>query len=286
MGWPEGRAPVAPEQGAPGPFFSDRGGVCWRHPAQVRQGKSGAGPAVPLRRTHMEFFIDTAIVDEIREINAWGVLSGVTTNPSLIVASGRDFKEVIGEIAELVPGGAISAEVTALDAEGMIKEGKDVAAWHKQVVVKLPLTPAGLQACKALTSEGIKTNVTLCFSVPQALLAARAGATYVSPFVGRVDDTGWDGSELIRQIKEAFVLGDIQTKVLAASIRHPQHVVQAALAGADVATIPYKVFTQMVKHPLTQAGLDSFMADWAKRQGASPETPPSEAGTNPVKKEG
>ncbi|ANC71511.1 MULTISPECIES: fructose-6-phosphate aldolase [Deinococcus] len=234
----------------------------------------------------MEFFIDTAIVDEIREINAWGVLSGVTTNPSLIVASGRDFKEVIGEIAELVPGGAISAEVTALDAEGMIKEGKDVAAWHKQVVVKLPLTPAGLQACKALTSEGIKTNVTLCFSVPQALLAARAGATYVSPFVGRVDDTGWDGSELIRQIKEAFVLGDIQTKVLAASIRHPQHVVQAALAGADVATIPYKVFTQMVKHPLTQAGLDSFMADWAKRQGASPETPPSEAGTNPVKKEG
>lgn len=222
----------------------------------------------------MEFFIDTAIVDEIREINAWGVLSGVTTNPSLIVASGRDFKEVIGEIAELVPGGAISAEVTALDAEGMIKEGKDVAAWHKQVVVKLPLTPAGLQACKALTSEGIKTNVTLCFSVPQALLAARAGATYVSPFVGRVDDTGWDGSELIRQIKEAFVLGDIQTKVLAASIRHPQHVVQAALAGADVATIPYKVFTQMVKHPLTQAGLDSFMADWAKRQGASPETPP------------
>ena len=139
----------------------------------------------------MEFFIDTAIVDEIREINAWGVLSGVTTNPSLIVASGRDFKEVIGEIAELVPGGAISAEVTALDAEGMIKEGREVAAWHKQVVVKLPLTPAGLQACKTLTSEGIKTNVTLCFSVPQALLAARAGATYISPFAGRVDDTGW-----------------------------------------------------------------------------------------------
>ena len=229
----------------------------------------------------MQFFIDTAIVDEIREINAWGVLSGVTTNPSLIVASGRDFREVIGEIAAMVPGGAISAEVTALDAGGMIKEGKDVAAWHKQVVVKLPLTPAGLQACKALTSEGIKTNVTLCFSVPQALLAARAGATYVSPFVGRVDDTGWDGSELIRQIKEAFVLGDIGTKVLAASIRHPQHVVQAALAGADVATIPYKVFTQMVKHPLTQAGLDGFMKDWAGRAGASPETPASEAGTNP-----
>ncbi|WP_135227649.1 fructose-6-phosphate aldolase [Deinococcus fonticola] len=228
----------------------------------------------------MEFFIDTAIVDEIREINEWGVLSGVTTNPSLIVASGRDFREVVLEIAEMV-GGAISAEVTSLDAAGMIKEGKEVAAWHKDVVVKLPLTPAGLQACKALTREGIKTNVTLCFSVPQALLAARAGATYISPFAGRVDDIGWDGIELIRQIKEAYVLGDIQTKVLAASIRHPMHVQQAALAGADVATIPYKVFTQMIKHPLTQAGLDGFMKDWAKRAGASPETPASEAGTNP-----
>ncbi|WP_291426889.1 fructose-6-phosphate aldolase [Deinococcus sp.] len=229
----------------------------------------------------MEFFIDTAIVDEIKEINAWGVLSGVTTNPSLIVASGRDFREVIGEIAELVPGGAISAEVTALDAEGMIKEGKDVAAWHKQVVVKLPLTPAGLQACKALTAEGIRTNVTLCFSVSQALLAARAGATYISPFVGRVDDLSWDGIGLIRDIKEAYVLGDVQTKVLAASIRHPMHAVHAALAGADVATIPYKVFKQMISHPLTDKGIDGFMADWAKRAGASPATPPSEAGSNP-----
>ena len=226
----------------------------------------------------MEFFIDTAVVDEIREINAWGVLAGVTTNPSLIVASGRDFKEVIGEIAELVPGGAISAEVTALDAEGMVKEGKEVAAWHQQVVVKLPLTPAGLQACKALTSEGIKTNVTLCFSVPQALLAARAGATYISPFAGRVDDIGWDGIGLIREIKEAYVLGDIETKVLAASIRHPMHVQQAALAGADVATIPYKVFTQMIKHPLTQSGLDGFMKDWAGRAGASAEAAPAEGG--------
>ncbi|MPY65733.1 fructose-6-phosphate aldolase [Deinococcus sp. SDU3-2] len=228
----------------------------------------------------MEFFIDTAVVDEVREINAWGVLSGVTTNPSLVVASGRDFKEVIQEIAGLV-GGAISAEVTALDAEGMIKEGREVAQWSEHVVVKLPLTPAGLQACKTLTGEGIKTNVTLCFSVPQALLAARAGATYISPFAGRVDDIGWDGTELIRQIKEAYVLGDIRTKVLAASIRHPQHVVQSALAGADVATIPYKVFTSMIKHPLTQAGLDAFLADWAKRAGASAETPASEAGTNP-----
>lgn len=228
----------------------------------------------------MEFFIDTAIVDEVREINAWGVLSGVTTNPSLVASSGRDFREVIQEIAGLV-GGAISAEVTSLDAEEMIGEGREVAQWSEHVVVKLPLTPAGLQACRALTNDGIKTNVTLCFSVPQALLAARAGATYISPFAGRVDDIGWDGIELIRQIKEAYVLGDISTKVLAASIRHPTHVVQAALAGADVATIPYKVFTQMVKHPLTQTGLDGFLKDWAKRAGASPETPSSEVGTNP-----
>lgn len=228
----------------------------------------------------MEFFIDTAIVDEIKEINAWGVLSGVTTNPSLIVASGRDFREVIGEIAAMV-GGAISAEVTSLEADEMIAQGKDIATWNEHIVVKLPLTPAGLQACRVLTDAGIKTNVTLCFSVPQALLAARAGATYVSPFAGRVDDIGWDGIDLIRDIKEAYIQGGISTKVLAASIRHPTHVVQAALAGADVATIPYKVFTQMVKHPLTQAGLDGFMKDWAKRAGASAETPASEAGTNP-----
>ena len=162
-------------------------------------------------------------------------------------------------------GGAISAEVTALDAEGMIKEGREVAAWNEHVVVKLPLTPAGLQACRALTADGIRTNVTLCFSVPQALLAARAGATYISPFAGRVDDIGWDGIQLIREIKEAYVLGGIETKVLAASIRHPMHVQQAALAGADVATIPYKVFKQMVSHPLTDKGLDGFMKDWAKR---------------------
>lgn len=228
----------------------------------------------------MEFFIDTAIVDEIKEINAWGVLSGVTTNPSLIVASGRDFREVVGEIAGMV-GGAISAEVTSLEADEMIAQGKDIATWNEHIVVKLPLTPAGLQACRVLTDAGIKTNVTLCFSVPQALLAARAGATYISPFAGRVDDLGWDGIDLIRQIKEAYVLGGIGTKVLAASIRHPTHVVQAALAGADVATIPYKVFTQMIKHPLTQAGLDGFMKDWAGRVGASAETPASEAGTNP-----
>lgn len=214
----------------------------------------------------MKFFIDTANVEEIREINTWGILAGVTTNPSLVASSGRDFKEVIQEIAELV-GGPISAEVTALDAEGMLKEGRELASWNEHVVVKLPLTPTGLQACRALTKEGIKTNLTLCFNVPQALLAAQAGATYISPFAGRVDDIGWDGIELIRQIKEVYVLGDISTKVLAASIRHPQHVVQSALAGADVATLPYKVFAQMVKHPLTQAGLDAFLQDWSRRVG-------------------
>ncbi|ADV67460.1 fructose-6-phosphate aldolase [Deinococcus maricopensis] len=224
----------------------------------------------------MKFFIDTAVVDEIREIHAWGVLAGVTTNPSLVVASGRDFKEVVQEIAQLVQG-PTSAEVTALDAEGMINEGREVATWSEHVIVKLPLTPAGLQACKVLTSEGIKTNVTLCFNVPQALLAARAGATYISPFAGRVDDIGWDGIELIRQIKEAYVMGDIQTQVLAASVRHPQHVVQSALAGADVATIPYKVFKQMIKHPLTDAGLEGFMKDWATRAKVAESTKGSDA---------
>lgn len=215
----------------------------------------------------MKFFIDTAIIDEIREINAWGVLSGVTTNPSLIVASGRDFHEVVREIADLV-GGDISAEVTALEAGEMITQGKELAGLSEHIVVKLPLTPAGLEACKALTAEGIRTNVTLCFSVPQALLAARAGATYISPFAGRVDDIAGDGIELVRQIREAYDFGGLETQVLAASIRHPQHVVQAALAGADVATIPYKVFQAMIKHPLTDAGLQGFMADWAKGQAA------------------
>ena len=213
----------------------------------------------------MKFFIDTAIMEEIREIHAWGVLDGVTTNPSLIVQSGRDFREVVGEIAELV-GGAISAEVTTLEADEMIRQGRDIAGWNDHIIVKLPITPAGLQACRALSEDGIKTNLTLCFSVNQALLAARAGATYVSPFAGRVDDIGWDGMELCRQIKEAYVLGDIDTQVLAASIRHPAHVTQAAMAGADVATIPYDVFIKMIKHPLTDKGLDGFMSDWASRE--------------------
>lgn len=209
----------------------------------------------------MELFIDTAVLDEIREVHAWGVLSGVTTNPSLIAASGRDFQEVVQEIAAVV-GGSISAEVTALDREGMVQQGRELAAWHEHVVIKLPLNPAGLGACQVLSNEGIRTNLTLCFSVSQALLAARAGATYVSPFVGRADDIGHDGIELIRQIKTTYEKGQISTKVLAASIRHPQHIVQAALAGADIATVPYKVFKQMIKHPLTDAGLEKFMSDW------------------------
>lgn len=215
----------------------------------------------------MKFFIDTAVVDEIKEISAWGVLAGVTTNPSLIVASGRDFREVVTEIAQIVQGD-ISAEVTALTAEGMIKEGLDIAAWHPSIVVKLPLTPEGLQACAALSAQDIRTNVTLCFSLSQALLAARAGATYISPFVGRLDDIGQDGLELVRQIKEAYVSGGIQTQVLAASIRHLGHVSGAALAGADVATIPYAVFKKMIEHPLTERGLEAFMKDWNKHSVA------------------
>lgn len=211
----------------------------------------------------MELFIDTAVLEEIREINDWGVLSGVTTNPSLIMASGRDFKEVIQEISVLV-GGSVSAEVSALDKEGMIQQGREFATWSEAVVVKLPLTSAGLGACRQLSQDNIRTNLTLCFSVPQALLAARAGATYISPFAGRADDIGQNGIELIDDIKQAYSMANIETKVLAASIRHPQHVTQAALAGADIATIPYKVFLQMIKHPLTQLGLDKFMEDWEK----------------------
>ncbi|MBB6096689.1 transaldolase [Deinobacterium chartae] len=211
----------------------------------------------------MKFFIDTAVVDEIREIHAWGVIAGVTTNPSLVVASGRDFHEVVTEIAELVQG-PVSAEVTTLEADEMIREGKQLAALSEHVVVKLPLTPAGLTACAALSGEGIKTNVTLCFSTTQALLAARAGATYISPFAGRLDDIAEDGMDLVRQIADIYHLHGIETQVLAASIRHPLHVSQAALAGADVATLPYKVFKAMVQHPLTDKGLKAFMDDWAK----------------------
>jgi transaldolase len=211
----------------------------------------------------VKLFIDTANVDEIREIHAWGVLAGVTTNPSLIAKEGRDFLETIHEICELVQG-PVSAEVVAQDAEGMIKEGRLLAQVHEHVVVKVPLLPAGLQATRVLSDEGIPVNVTLCFSPTQALLAGLAGATYVSPFVGRVDDIAWQGGDLIAQIVEIYSHNpSISTQVLAASIRHPIHMVDAALAGSHVATVPYKVLKQSVKHPLTDSGNEGFLKDWA-----------------------
>lgn len=211
----------------------------------------------------MKLFIDTANLDEIREVHSWGVLAGVTTNPSLIAKEGRDFIQVVHEICELVQG-PVSAEVTAQDTEGMVREGRLLAKVHEHVIVKVPLIPQGIAACKALADEGIKVNVTLCFQPSQALIAGLAGATYISPFVGRIDDISWDGSDLIRQIVDIYAEDpDIRTQVLAASLRHPQHLVQAALAGAHVATCPYKVLVQALKHPLTDIGNERFLADWA-----------------------
>lgn len=211
----------------------------------------------------MRFFVDTANVEDIRKANDMGVICGVTTNPSLIAKEGRDFGEVIKEIASIVDG-PISGEVKATteDAEGMIAEGREIAAIHPNMVVKIPMTVEGLKACKALTAEGIKTNVTLIFSVNQALLAARAGATYVSPFLGRLDDINVRGVDLIREISDVFHVAGIQTEIIAASIRNPIHVIDCALAGADIATIPYKVIEGMTKHPLTDAGIEKFKADY------------------------
>ena len=211
----------------------------------------------------MELFIDTANIEEIRKANDMGVISGVTTNPSLIAKEGRDFRQVIQEIASIVDG-PISGEVkaTTVDAEGMIAEGREIAAIHPNMVVKIPMTAEGLKACKALTQEGIQTNVTLVFSANQALLAARAGATYVSPFLGRLDDISMPGIDLIRTIAEMFAVQGITTKIIAASIRNPIHVTDSALAGADIATVPYKVIEQMTKHPLTDQGIAKFQADY------------------------
>lgn len=209
----------------------------------------------------MKFFLDTANVDQIREANEMGVISGVTTNPSLIAKEGRDFNEVIKEITSIVDG-PISGEVVAEDAKGMIEEGRKIAAIHKNMIVKIPMTAEGLKAVKVLSKEGVKTNVTLVFSANQALLAANAGATYVSPFLGRVDDISMDGMEIIRTIAEIFDIHGIGTKIIAASVRHPLHVIEAARAGADIATIPYKILMQMIKHPLTDQGLERFKADW------------------------
>ena len=214
----------------------------------------------------MKFFIDTAKVEDIRKANDMGVICGVTTNPSLIAKEGRDYTEVIKEIASIVDG-PISGEVkaTTVDAEGMIAEGREIAKIHPNMIVKIPMTVEGLKAVKVLASEGIKTNVTLVFSANQALLAARAGATYVSPFLGRLDDISTRGVDLIREIADIFaVADDIDTQIIAASVRNPIHVTDCALAGADIATVPYAVIEQMTKHPLTDAGIAKFQADYKK----------------------
>ncbi len=210
----------------------------------------------------MKFFVDTAIIEDIRELNDYGLLDGVTTNPSLIAKSGRDFKEVIAEICALVEG-PVSAEVAALNFDGMIAEGDHLAAIADNVVIKLPLTLDGLKACRYFTMKGIKTNVTLCFSANQALLAAKAGATFISPFVGRLDDLNIEGMELISDIRQIYDNYEFKTEILAASVRTANHVKDAALAGADVATIPPAVIKALANHVLTDKGLDQFAKDWA-----------------------
>lgn len=211
----------------------------------------------------MKFFIDTANVDEIRLASEMGILSGVTTNPSLVAKEGRDFMQVLQEIVEIV-NGPISAEVISLDAKGMVAEAEPFLRVHDNVTIKVPMTAEGLKAVKVFSERGIKTNVTLIFSANQALLAARAGATFVSPFVGRLDDISQDGIQLIRDIADIFQIHGIGTEIIAASIRHPLHVTQAALAGAHIATCPYAVIEQMIKHPLTDKGIERFLADWGK----------------------
>lgn len=210
----------------------------------------------------MRFFIDTANVEEIREANEMGIICGVTTNPSLIAKEGRDFKQVIEEIVSIVDG-PISGEVKAdtCDAEGMVKEGCEIAAIHPNMVVKIPMTAEGLKAVKILSEKGIKTNVTLIFSPAQALLAARAGASYVSPFLGRLDDISAPGVQLVEDIAEIFMVHDLDTKIIAASVRNPIHVIECAKAGADIATVPYKVLMQMIDHPLTAQGIEKFQKD-------------------------
>ncbi|MGG0240203.1 fructose-6-phosphate aldolase [Bacillus rhizoplanae] len=214
----------------------------------------------------MKFFIDTANIDEIKEANALGVLAGVTTNPSLVAKEGVDFHERIREICSVVEG-PVSAEVISLEADKMIEEGKELARIAPNVVVKVPMTIEGLKAVKAFADLGIRTNVTLVFSAVQALMAARAGATYVSPFLGRLDDIGHNGMDLIRQIADIFVIHDIKTEIIAASVRHSVHVTDAALNGAHIATIPANVIASLVKHPLTDQGIEKFLADWEKTQG-------------------
>jgi transaldolase len=216
----------------------------------------------------MKLFIDTADLNEIKELASWGILDGVTTNPTLLAKSGRSFQEIIDEIFNLVDG-PISLEVLSEKAEDMIKEAKQIISkipqkYKKNVAIKIPMTPEGLKAVKGLSKEGMKTNVTLIFSANQALLAAKAGATFVSPFIGRLDDNGQEGMQLIKEIMDIFCNYDIETEVIVASIRHPIHVIEAARLGADIATVPPDVIRKMIKHPLTDAGIQSFLNDWKK----------------------
>lgn len=215
---------------------------------------------------NMKLYLDTANVEEIKTAAGWGVISGITTNPSLAAKENEDFSKILPAICCIVDG-SISAEVISLDYEGMVKEGRELAGVHKNVVIKVPVMPEGLRAVKTLSSEGIKVNVTLVFSVNQALLAARAGAAYVSPFLGRLDDIGQTGVDLVRDIVDMIDLHDLDTEVIAASIRHPEHVSAVALAGAHIATVPFKVLEQMFKHPLTDLGIEKFLNDWKKTQG-------------------
>ena len=212
----------------------------------------------------MLIFLDTGNIKEIKDAAAWGVLDGITTNPSLVAKEGRSFKDLLIEICSIVDG-PISAEVVGLEAAAMIKEGKDLSAVHKNIVVKVPSTPEGLKACKSLTRDGIRVNVTLCFSPTQALLAAKAGAWCVSPFIGRLDDVSQEGMSLIRDIVGIFRNYQFKTKVLVASVRSPQHVVEAAKIGGDICTMPFAVFKQLIQHPLTDVGLKKFLTDWEKQ---------------------
>lgn len=225
----------------------------------------------------MKFFLDTANLEEIRQAAAMGVLDGVTTNPTLAAKEKKPFKQMILEICAVVKNGVVNAEVVSTDVAGMLREGREIATWHKNVIVKIPMTPAGIQACHTLAQEGIRVNVTLVFSAAQALLCAKAGAYFVSPFLGRLDDISQDGLVLLRDILQIYRAYNFSTQVLAASLRHPIHVVEAAKMGAHIGTMPYKVFEQLFKHPLTDKGLEGFLKDWEKAREALGDVAPTAA---------
>lgn len=223
----------------------------------------------------MKFFLDTANLEEIRQAAAMGVLDGVTTNPTLAAKEKKPFKQMILEICAVLKNGVVNAEVVSTDVAGMLREGREIATWHKNVIVKIPMTPAGIQACNTLAQEGIRVNVTLVFSPSQALICAKAGAYFVSPFLGRLDDISQDGLVLLRDILQIYRAYNFSTQVLAASLRHPIHVVEAAKMGAHIGTMPYKVFEQLFKHPLTDKGLEGFLKDWEKAREALGDVAPS-----------